>query len=129
MRVSVATFVSMIWSAVHWDTSQFASRLFLFVVWRRLQNPDNTYFCAAYLDRNGDGMISPAELKSALKEAEIEISECQLKELMQETLHQDADNPVLSEELFVVHTSCQRSWQSLCTYKTLSIAVIVPHLS
>lgn len=129
MRVSVAKYVSVFWFALHWDYSQFASQQFQCESLYRLQNPDNTYFCAAYLDRNGDGMISPAELKSALKEAEIEISECQLKELMQETLHQDAGNPVLSEELFVVLTSCQRSWQSPCASKTFSIATTVPHLS
>lgn len=62
-------------------------------------------YYAVHLDQNGDGLISPAELQTALKDADIDMEESDLKTLMEETLQQEANQPVLTEQGFIVSVS------------------------
>lgn len=65
---------------------------------------------AALLDKNHDGKLSPAELRTALADSGIDISEVTLEELMQDMpsnkTGQDAGEPELTKDTFAVRPPC-----------------------
>ena len=79
-----------------------------------------TTFCdVAYLDKNGDGTISPQELSDALAECDIKISQDSLLQLMAHDLpKRSSKGPQLTSEAFVVrasllHTSTENHPESM----------------